>query len=335
MRPCGCSTEMLRAPAARGVAAGHRAGQREGGGDADGAGDGMRGMAAARREVARRDAVGVVAVADDHRLGDDAVRHVAEAHQLGRRRSASASRRSSSARSASSSAGVSRPLRPRSRARTIISGIAASMQVTSRPSMTSMRRPVGKHRAGHRAPGVEEVQPDRRRGAGDAVDAGLAVVGDAPARRQHGHVDARARVDVEHAHRRLAVLRRHQALLDRERRDARQHVAAVGPRVDRLLADADLGEQVVDVAARLRRTSRRSRPCWSACCRRRRRRAAAGRTRRWRRSAPRRAPPRRAGSQSRRKNGPRDVPARIRTQGMTRFMDCNDRRRHCICELHV
>ena len=27
-----------------------------------------------------------------------------------------------------------------------------------------------------------------------------------------------------------------------------------------------------------------------------------------------------AGSQSRRKNGPRDVPARIRTQGMTRFM---------------
>ena len=54
------------------------------------------------------------------------------------------SSRSSSAVSASSSPGVSRPVTPRSLARTIISGMAASRQVTSTPSMTSMRCPVGK-----------------------------------------------------------------------------------------------------------------------------------------------------------------------------------------------
>jgi len=42
-----------------------------------------------------------------------------------------------------------------------------------------------------------------------------------------------------------------------------------------------------------------------------------------------------AGSQSRRKNGPRDVPARIRTHGMTRFMELNLRRLHCKRELHL
>jgi hypothetical protein len=45
---------------------------------------------------------------------------------------------------ASSSTGLSRPLAPSSRAQTIINGIAASMQVTGMPSMTSMRQPVGK-----------------------------------------------------------------------------------------------------------------------------------------------------------------------------------------------
>ena len=164
-----------------------------------------------------------------------------------------ASMRSISARSASSSAGSSRPVRPRSR-RTHDHQRHRGVDAGHLESVDDVDALAGgKHRAGDRAPGVEEVQADRRRGAGHAVDAGLAVVGDAPARRQHGHVDARARVDVEHAHRRLAVLRAHQPLLDRERRDAREHVAAVGPRVDRLLPDADLREQVVDVAARLRR----------------------------------------------------------------------------------
>ena len=194
----------------------------------------------------------VVAVAGDHRLGNDAVGHVAQTHRLAGGAGAAPRCARAAPRSASSSAGASRPVRPRSPARMITSGIAASMQVTSTPSIMSMRLPVGKQRTGDRAPGIEEVQADRRRRAGHAVDAGLAVVGDAPAGGQHRHVDARARVDVEHAHRGLAVPRRHQPLLDREGADAREHVAAVGPRVDRLLADADLGEQVVDVAARLR-----------------------------------------------------------------------------------
>ena len=64
-----------------GVAAGHGAGQRERGGDADGAGDRVRRMTAPRREVARGDAVGVVAVAGDHRLGHHAAGHVAEPHE--------------------------------------------------------------------------------------------------------------------------------------------------------------------------------------------------------------------------------------------------------------
>ncbi len=54
-----------------------------------------------------------------------------------------ASSRSSSGVLASSSTGDSRPVTPRSRARTIIIGIAASMQVTSMSSTTSMRLPVG------------------------------------------------------------------------------------------------------------------------------------------------------------------------------------------------
>jgi hypothetical protein len=45
---------------------------------------------------------------------------------------------------ASSAAGFSRPVTPRSPARTIISGMAASMHVTWTPSIVSMRVPVGK-----------------------------------------------------------------------------------------------------------------------------------------------------------------------------------------------
>ena len=141
-RRCGladAAPRCARTPASHGVAADHRARQREGGGDADGAGHRMRGMAAARREVARRDAVGVVAVAGDHRLGHDAARTRRRGPSPRRRRSARPRCAPCSARSASSSAGVSRPLRPRSRARTITSGIAASMQVTCKPSITSMR----------------------------------------------------------------------------------------------------------------------------------------------------------------------------------------------------
>ncbi len=94
MRPCGCSTDDARAPALSRRAAGHRARQRERGGHADGAGDRMRGMAAARREVARGDAVGVVAGADDHRLGHRRCSTHRPGPSPGRRRRRSASRRS-------------------------------------------------------------------------------------------------------------------------------------------------------------------------------------------------------------------------------------------------
>jgi hypothetical protein len=41
------------------------------------------------------------------------------------------------------------------------------------------------------------------------------------------------------------------------------------------------------------------------------------------------------GSQSRRKNGPREVPARIRTQGMTRFMGLHPARPDHNGEMHI
>ena len=179
----GAAPSTLRTPAERGAAAGHGAGQREGGGHADGAGDGMRGMAAARREVARGDAVGVVARAHEHRLGDHAVRR----HRPGPSRSpAGAAQRFQAVqqrrgwhRARPASRGRSGP---RSAARTIISGMAASMQVTSTPSMTSMRWPVGNTEP------VTAPQASRKFSRiGAAVPAtpsmrGVAVVGDAAAR---------------------------------------------------------------------------------------------------------------------------------------------------------
>jgi hypothetical protein len=156
----------------------------------------------------------------------------------------------------------------------------------------------------------------------------------ATARREHGDVDARLRVDVEHAHRGLAVLRLDQALLDGERRHARQHVAAVGPRVHRLLAHADLREQVVDVAFGCSERETMATllvsvlppPTPSTCSRSEAPMAPISASSRARSSA---------GSQSRRKKGPREVPARIRTQGrrmegMGRMMAITSMHVNCI-----
>mgnify|MGYP002134067678 CR=1 FL=1 len=186
--------------------AGDRARQGEGRGHADGAGDRMRGMAAAGREVARGDAVVVVASADQDRLRDHAGRDVAQPHALAGRQA--------------------QPLQPFQQDRV---GIqlgrrfpAGHAQVGGAHDHQRHRRVDAAHldpvdqvdalpgredRAGHRAPGVQEVQPDGGGGAGHAVDMGLALIGDAPLRRQHGHVDARPGVDVEDADRGLAVLR--------------------------------------------------------------------------------------------------------------------------------
>ena len=209
----------------------------------------MGGVAAARREVAGRDAVRVVAGAHDHRLGHDARRHVAQAHgQPG----------GTTDRFDASQQGGIRVELGRGFA-TVQAEVRGAQQderhggidAGHRQAVDGVDAAAGREqRSGDRAPGIEEVQADGRRGAGDAVDAGVAGVDHAPAGGQHGHVDARAGVDVEHADRRLAVLGIDQALFDRERRDAREHVSAIRPRVHRALADADLGEQVVDVAAR-------------------------------------------------------------------------------------
>ena len=64
-----------------GAVAGHGAGQGEGGGHPDGAGRGVRGVTPTRGEVARGDAVLVVAGTDDHRFGNDLVGDLAQPHQ--------------------------------------------------------------------------------------------------------------------------------------------------------------------------------------------------------------------------------------------------------------
>ena len=85
----------------------------------------------------------VVAVADEHRLGNDAVGHVAQAHRSpggtaqGFEPLEQRSDRIELGRRLASASGRGRA------ARTIISGMAASMQVTSTPSIVSMRWPVG------------------------------------------------------------------------------------------------------------------------------------------------------------------------------------------------
>jgi hypothetical protein len=72
----------------------------------------------------------------------------------------------------------------------------------------------------------------------------------------HGDVDARAGVDVVDAHRHGAVRGRYQPLLDGERADAGQHVAAVGAGVHRPLADPRPGRTGSPRRSRAGRTAR-------------------------------------------------------------------------------
>ena len=232
-------------------AAGHRARQREGGRHADGAGHRVRRMATLGREVARGDAVLVVAGAHDHRLGHHAGADVAQAHRLAGRAAQRfdaveqrAVRVEFGRRLAAGEAEVGRTHDHQRHCRVDAGDLDAEDRVDAPAG--------GEHRAGDRAPGVEEVELDRCRGAGHAIDAGRAFVDHSAAGRLHRDVDARLRVDVVDTHPRPAGLRFHEALFDGERRHAREHVAAVGACVHALVADADLREQVVHVAARLR-----------------------------------------------------------------------------------
>ena len=226
----------------------HRAGQCESGGHPDRAGRGMRRMAATGREVARRQARRTVAITDQHGFGHDAGGHIAQAHQM-----------------TSGDAQHFQALQQR-----LVRVQFDRRFASAHPEVTGAHDHQGhgrvdagefgavddidaasgrKHRPGHCAPGIQEVQPDGRSRAGHAVDAGIAEVGDTSAGRLHRHIDARPGVDVEHPRGRRALGGGDQALFDRERHDAGEHVAAVRPCVHRTLADADLREQVVDVAA--------------------------------------------------------------------------------------
>ena len=123
------------------------------------------------------------------------------------------------------------------------------------PSISSRTRARRQELAGLRADRVEEVERDGGAGPGDAVDGDVAVILHPPPGGADGGVDDGRRVDVVDAHDGLAVLGRHEAALDGERADARDHVAAVRGGVDEGAVDLHLREQVVDVgvrAARLR-----------------------------------------------------------------------------------
>ena len=107
---------------------------------------------------------------------------------------------------------------------------------------------------GDRTPRVEEVEQDRRRGAGHAIDARVAFIGHAPAGVWTVDVDSRPGIDVEDANASWCrPLRESGPARSRTAATPDEHVSAVRPRVDRPMADAHLREEIVDVAARLGR----------------------------------------------------------------------------------
>src|SRR5262245_2099017 len=103
--------------------------------------------------------------------------------------------------------------------------------------------------SGDRADGALEIDAHGRGRAGHAVDGGLAFVHHFAAGGLHNCFYYRLRIDVENAHRRLALLRRNQSGIDGEWPDGDQHVAAIGFGVDALLVDFDLREQIIHVHA--------------------------------------------------------------------------------------
>src|SRR5882672_9787491 len=148
----------------------------------------------------------------------------------------------SMALSASSSSGVSRPVFPNASAAMIITGMAMSTQLASIPSIRSRAFPVGSS--------FPVTAPSASRKVsliGDAVDARITRILDLPSGSLYHCFDQRLSIDVVDAHGRGGILRANQAGLDRERADAREHVAAVGLGIDERLGDRDLREQVIHV----------------------------------------------------------------------------------------
>ena len=109
----------------------------------------------------------------------------------------------------------------------------------------------GQQAGAHRTGGIQKVDGDGRGAAGHAVDTGFAVVAHLAARRLYRHVTLHAGIEGEHAEGAGFALRRHQAALQREGHHRRQHVAAVGRGIHRVLVRLQLGKQEVQVHAGL------------------------------------------------------------------------------------
>ncbi len=83
-----------------------------------------------------------------------------------------------------------------------------------------------------------------------AVDRYVAVVGHAPVGRRDPRLDDLACILIVNSDDRHADSCRDKAGLDRERADAGQHVAAIRRRVDRLLPNFHLREEIVYIRSR-------------------------------------------------------------------------------------
>ena len=99
---------------------------------------------------------------------------------------------------------------------------------------------------------VAKAELDGRGRTGHAVDHRVAVVANLAAGRLNDGFDQGAGIDVVNAHHRFAILRRHEAALDGEGRNAGQDISAGRRRIDDGVLHADLGEQIVDLRPGMR-----------------------------------------------------------------------------------
>ncbi|AOY95756.1 hypothetical protein BKK79_29090 [Cupriavidus sp. USMAA2-4] len=193
--------------------------QCEGAGHADRSCNGMRGMALARSEVARCDAIARVARADQHWLRNDAVRHIAEAHQQAGLQSQRLQSRQQCCIAVergrcftAADAQVAGPDNHQRHGRVDASHLDAIDHIDAFSRWEYL--------ACHGTPGIQKIKQDRRAGSSDTVDAGVTVIGYPAIRRTYGHVNSSASIDVMHAYASRVALDLDETLLDGERRDA-------------------------------------------------------------------------------------------------------------------
>ncbi|CAH0280072.1 hypothetical protein SRABI112_03891 [Pseudomonas mediterranea] len=94
---------------------------------------------------------------------------------------------------------------------------------------------------------IQERQFHRRGSARYAIDGGVTLIADLAPRGLHLGHDKCTGIEVANAHRGTVTGRLDQPLLDGERADGAEHIAAVGRGVDPTLGDHDLDEQVIDI----------------------------------------------------------------------------------------